>query len=234
MQSDLTTQPVSRVELYEGFESPDLHPADTEIQDKLRRQFEREFLASVATQDSGINPVQEPADYEFRLFTNSVDVPTRINIRSPTPTAGGPGFIQPRRADSYYFRNQPNSQELAQFQGAAVSGDDVIAELQRRWPGRELPWRVTTIKVKAQGKQLVVQPEVHSRQSQKKRVGKKRRTAIRKKRGLLERQKAQVSVRQAEKEAAEREKRTRRNREKKVKKKEKDKAKKSEKEGVDV
>ena len=93
---------------------------------------------------------------------------------------------------------------------------------------------MTTIKVKVQGKQVVVQPEAHGRQSQKKRAGKKPRIARRKTRGLLERQKAQVSVQRAEKEAAEREKRRRRNREKKVKKKEKDKAKKSEKGGVEV
>ena len=137
---------VSRVELYEGSKSPNLHPVDLEIQEKLRRQFESEFLASVATQDLGIDQgqsgvenvvgidqVQEPTDYEFRLFANSVDIPTRINIRSPTPTAGGPGLLQPQRPDSYYFQDRLKGQGLAQIQAAAVSGDDVIAGLQRRW-----------------------------------------------------------------------------------------------------
>ena len=126
---------------------------DSEIQDKLRRQFEKEFLISAITKNSDNSevhdeeivrsePAPEPEDYEFRLFskpapgfTNSDDAPTRIKIKSPTPTSGEPGFIQPRRPDSYYFRDYLDDEEATRFRAAAVSGEDVLAEVPRRWVG---------------------------------------------------------------------------------------------------
>ena len=123
-------------------------PIDPNTQDIFRRLFEKEFIISATTKESSngqeheraaTRQAQEPEEYEFRLFsgpppgvTTDAEVSTRINIRSLTPTTAEPGFIQPRRPD-YYFRGQLDEQEAFKFQAVAVSGEDVLAEVQRRW-----------------------------------------------------------------------------------------------------
>ncbi|MCJ1380126.1 hypothetical protein MMC17_003229 [Xylographa soralifera] len=179
---------------------------------------------------------EEEDAYEFRLFARpAIDAlssngePTkasRIVLRSPSPTVGQPGFVQPRRPDSYYFTTKATAEEESRYESAALSGEAVRAEQLRRWPGCELSWRVMTIKLSSTGStnRSTVTSDV---QAGKKRAGKKRRIVLRKRLVLEKAKKAALSMSKIEREAAEREKRTRRNREKKVKKKEKEKLKKA-------
>lgn len=77
-------------------------------------------------------------------------------------------------------------------------------------PGFEMPWRVTILKSTGCIMATAISNTSQTITAKKKRIGKKRRIAIRKQK------------------AAEREKRTRKNRDKKVKKRQKDKLKRSE------
>ncbi|MCJ1420949.1 hypothetical protein MMC32_007309 [Xylographa parallela] len=242
---------VRREDLYSASASPRLSSPDQDVKALLEQQYEslhhppsREASSMPAVEiepphrdtPDRASPEEEEEAYEFRLFARPVieffsveGEPTkasRIILRSPSPVIGEPGFVQPRRPDSYYFTNKATVEEESRYESAALSGEAVRAEQSRRRPGCELAWRVMTIKLPSIGssKLSIVRSDV---QAAKKRAGKKRRIVLRKRLVLEQAKKAALSMSKVEREAAEREKRTRRNREKKVKKKVKEKLKKA-------
>ena len=189
-------------------------------------------------------------EYEFRLFakpsTKSTEstTATRIVIRSPTPVHGEPGFVKPRRPDTYYFAGYAHGELMEHYRSAAVTGEHIVEGLNVPWvcpqvytegllclrilqPGCELPWRVVTIHAVDARKGSNSTRTTDATSHKRKRIGKKRRIMIRKKTATKKEEESAAKQDRAEKEAAEREKRTRRNREKKVKKKRKEKLKKS-------
>lgn len=81
-------------------------------------------------------------EYEFRLFAGpKAGAPAgadhtaaqRIALRSPTPTHRDPGFVVPRRPEGYYFTGPLSQEDSERFRLAAVSGEDIVKGLQRKW-----------------------------------------------------------------------------------------------------
>ena len=82
---------------------------------------------------------QEEA-FDFRLFSTPKAKASgaegrgqRVVIRSPSPDSGGRGFTQPDRPESYYFAPEPTDERKRQFEAAAMSGEEVLRELDTRW-----------------------------------------------------------------------------------------------------
>ncbi|MCJ1253457.1 hypothetical protein MMC24_001269 [Lignoscripta atroalba] len=243
-------KPIRRADLNSHSTSPEPSLPDTTIEARLREQLNLEYALPDKILDR-TTPVQQQLDtqtvpndggedadiFEFRLFSKSTSkplhtneragVPLRVNIRSPSPCVGEPGFLRPRRSDTYYFKGDPSVEEKEQYRSAAVSGDEITRQISVRWHGCSLPWRVITINATARTETSNSSAHTKSNPVRRTRQGKKRRIITRKKMALIAAKQAQVNMTQADREAAEREKRTRRNREKKVKKKEKEKAKKT-------
>lgn len=93
--------------------------------------------------DDGGKGLEEVETFDFRLFSKPTlkpsgsagtgNTPSKINIRSPSPPVGEPGFVRPHRLSSYYFTGEADSVKKKQFRASAISGRDVIDELRRRW-----------------------------------------------------------------------------------------------------
>ena len=98
-----------------------------------------------ASHGHGLDQVdlEEQDAYEFRLFAKPAAGPhsgdivptkaTRIVLRSPSPVIDSPGFIQPRRPDSYYFTTEATAENKSRYDIAALSGEAVRAGQLRRW-----------------------------------------------------------------------------------------------------
>ncbi|KAL9115275.1 MAG: hypothetical protein Q9187_007348 [Circinaria calcarea] len=252
MEEGADIRSVSRAELYPGSESSELHEDDRAVEESLQERYRQDYLSSAVdvTFDEGLERATNETDpgdegergqegveiFAFRLFSRSAskpsgsanngNTPSRIDIRSPSPPVGEPGFIHPRRPDSYYFTGEADRVTMERFHASAVCGQDVLAELQRRWRGNELPWRVITWRTTGAPVAWKQNLSTAKGSGGGKRAGKKKRIATRKKMALIQSQRTQATLSQQKKQAANREKRTRRNREKKVKKKERDKSKK--------
>ena len=76
---------------------------------------------------------------EFRLFTKPPGVSakhtaaTRVVVRSPTPVGGEPGFVIPRRQDTYYFTGSTNTELMEQYRSAAVTSEGILEGLKAQW-----------------------------------------------------------------------------------------------------
>lgn len=138
-----------------------------------------------------------------------------------------------KKPRSYYFADEPTSQDQLRLQAAAVDGETISELSKLPWPGCALPWKVKKLSPAGMKREVLighppqlvtVDETIHKRT----RKGKKTRIALRKKM-QANKDKCEEQARLAkEKEEADREKRTRRNREKKLKKKAKSQAKKLE------
>ncbi|KAL8736688.1 MAG: hypothetical protein Q9166_000054 [cf. Caloplaca sp. 2 TL-2023] len=210
------------------------------VKDQWRRQLDYIYQDDIVEQQKHDtkNPIVEPqstideandASYEFNLFSqkprqSAVSGPQRpkVLLRSPSPETKEPGFVRPARSSGYYFTVVGTEEEQMSFRDVAVEGVDVIRESQVKWPGSELPWRVTTITINPAKRAIVASNVLEAAKTGKrKKLGKKRRIAIRTE---LQAQKAReeaVRLAEAEKGTMEMEKRKRRNREKKLKRREK-------------
>ncbi|KAI4254191.1 MAG: hypothetical protein LQ352_003238 [Teloschistes flavicans] len=222
---------VRRSDLRSSSPSPDSALSDGEAETQWRRQLDQVYEVQVTELTHAA--IHEPAEeaYDFKLFSSSkcrndagitaTPLP-KIVLRSPEPESTEPGFVRPRRSDDYYFTGLRSSEEQEQYSDVAVDGGDVVKQSQSKWPGWELPWRVTKIKVHSDKRapEAATPPEPGD-SGKRKRIGKKRRIAIRLKLQARKKQEDSAKRTEAEKEAQEREKRTRRNREKKVKRREK-------------
>ncbi|CAK1361566.1 hypothetical protein CB0940_03073 [Cercospora beticola] len=182
---------------------------------------------------------------EFQLFappagkTENASGIAKIRLDSPDLTNAEPGLVNPNRDPRYYFTSGSSPEEQQNFEAAAMSGQDILNQSRRSWPGMAYPWKVLHLpKTKKQQKILAPSDALYTKlighQSVQKRTrpGKKARVAVRTKL-VAAKTKQEEKQKAAElKEAEEREKRTRRNREKKVKKKNREKAKKAEANGT--
>ncbi|KAL9113897.1 MAG: hypothetical protein Q9227_002031 [Pyrenula ochraceoflavens] len=174
----------------------------------------------------------EATSLEFRLFSgrakHASSTPVkeqtsvaRINIRSPTPTAGGGGgFVNPHRPRSYYFTPSIDGCEKRQeYQVAAIDGRDLCLRAKStNWPGMHLPFRLIKLPPSssvAPALKLGDSSTSAHVQRRRSRPGKKRRIAMRKRATV-----------QSAKIEEERMKKTQKNSRKKAKKRERDKARK--------
>jgi hypothetical protein len=134
---------VRREDLYRSrspSESPLDQPATQLLQTRLEKVFGAIVPAPSIDEDSlghgtKENHVQDE-EFEFRLFskpTGSKATGTepagndlqRINIRTPSPGTENGRFLQPHRPDDYYIVKEASAVTRAQFEIAALSGEDV-------------------------------------------------------------------------------------------------------------
>ncbi|KAM3423248.1 hypothetical protein BST61_g693 [Cercospora zeina] len=177
---------------------------------------------------------------EFQLFapaagkTENTSGIAKIRLDSPDLANAEPSLVNPNRDPRYYFTSTPSPEEQQNFEAAAMSGQDIIAQSRNSWPGMAYPWKVLHLS-KTKKQQKVLAPSdalfaklVESQGVQKRtRPGKKARVAVRMRLAAAKAKQEEKQKAAEVKEAEEREKRTRRNREKKVKKKNREKAKKA-------
>jgi hypothetical protein len=224
---------VRRDELQSPTSSPRSSP-DPDLEELLRSRIHGQFTYTTtedAVQDAGPSDEDEA---ELRLFAAPSNAPPqmhKIRLSSPTADSGEPGFLV-KKPRSYYFADEPTSDEEAAFQAAAIDGKGVLELSQLPWPGCALPWKVRNISPAGMRKEVLVghppmlatvEEKIHKRT----RKSKKTRIAIRKKLQVTKEKQSEQARLAQEKLEAEREKKTRRNREKKLKKKAKEQAKKA-------
>ncbi|KAH7073527.1 hypothetical protein BKA63DRAFT_575783 [Paraphoma chrysanthemicola] len=192
----------------------------------LRARVAGEFIftdTDVAGDHQGKSDEDET---ELRLFAASAtDAPTTHTIRLSSPGAGDgeQGFVK-KKPRSYYFADEPTSEEETRLEAAAIDGKTILELAAQPWPGCALPWKVQRISAAGIRKEVLVgHPPglvtVEDVAQKRKRKGKKTRIAIRKKMQATKDKREEQERLAKEKEEAGREKRTRRNREKKLKKK---------------
>ena len=116
--------------------------------EKLEAAYENPL--SVNRTDLETAPLENPeADgcrednaFEFRLFSRSSQArdsetvrgaPQRIQLRSPTPECGDPGFLVSRRPASYYFSGHSSEQHIHEYAQAAISGKDILNLSKMKW-----------------------------------------------------------------------------------------------------
>ncbi|KAH6642675.1 hypothetical protein C7974DRAFT_409214 [Boeremia exigua] len=228
---------VHRDELRSPEQSPRSTP-DRDIEELLRQRVSAQYAFTTTEQHSdGLDAVQSDEDEtELRLFAapaNAAPATVKVRLTSPGLDKGdGSGFLV-KKPKSYYFADEPTSDEELALQASAIDGRTVMELSKLPWPACAVPWKVRTITKDGIKKAVLVGhppmlATVEGKDHKRTRKGKKARIALRKKKqASKDKQEERIKL-AAEKEAAEREKRTRRNREKKVKKKAKAQAKKGE------
>ncbi|KAF1926735.1 uncharacterized protein M421DRAFT_205662 [Didymella exigua CBS 183.55] len=229
---------VRRDELRSPDESPPSTP-DRDIEELLRQRISTEFAFTTTEHDFGDDRDAAQSDEdeaELRLFAapaNAAPATLKVRLTSPGLDRGdGSGFLL-KKPKTYYFADEPTSDEELALQASAIDGSTVLELSRQPWPACVMPWKVTTITKDGIKKAVLVGhpptlAAVEEREHKRTRKGKKARIAIRKKKAANKDKHEERARLAAEKEEAEREKRTRRNREKKVKKKAKAQAKKAE------
>ncbi|KAF9701321.1 hypothetical protein EKO04_000262 [Ascochyta lentis] len=233
---------VRRDDLRSPDESPPSTP-DRDIQDLLRQRMTTEFTYTTTEHDTahGHDAVQSDEDEaELRLFAapaNAAPATLKVRLTSPGLDRGdGSGFLL-KKPKSYYFADEPTSDEELALQASAIDGRTVLELSRQPWPACAVPWKVRTLTPAGMKKAVLVGhppmlATVEEKDPKRTRKGKKARIALRKKKQANKDKQDERAKLAAEKEEAEREKRTRRNREKKVKKKAKAQSKKMEGEGT--
>ncbi|KAJ4985937.1 nucleolar protein [Stagonosporopsis vannaccii] len=230
---------VRRDELRSPDESPRSTP-DRDVQDFLRQRLSAEYAFTTTEREPDHGDVQEAAqsdedEAELRLFAapaNAAPATLKVRLTSPALDQGdGSGFLR-KKPKSYYFADEPTSDEELALHASAIDGSAVLELSRQPWPACAVPWKVRTLTKDGIKKAVLVGhpptlATVEEKESKRTRKGKKARIALRKKKQANKDKQEEKLKLAAEKEAAEREKRTRRNREKKVKKKAKAQAKKA-------
>ncbi|KAM0260714.1 hypothetical protein ACHAQJ_002630 [Trichoderma viride] len=212
-------------------------PVVTKPQVSDRKEEEEEELSSdeesepsTPVEDSPANEGGEAEDevYAFRLFSTAGPAPKVVleNIDRVQE-----GKLIRGRPLSYYLVTDLSPEKKQQYEMAAMSGEDVLAQSKVRTWGLELPWRVQTVKITRKAgpreRENLVQVE-GEQQAKRKRPGKKSRVAMRIK-ARAETQAAEAAKQKmAEKEEHLKDKKKRLNRLRKLKRKAKQKAEKGE------
>ncbi|KAH8716946.1 hypothetical protein GQ44DRAFT_624449 [Phaeosphaeriaceae sp. PMI808] len=228
---------VRREDLHSATVSPRSTP-DAKIEELLRSRVQDEFIFTTAASDIADPSATKESDNEdeeaeLRLFATPSSNALKVQkIRLSSPGAGdeNPGFII-KKPRSYYFADEPTSDEETRLQAAAITGDAIMELSQQPWPGCALPWKVhTTTPAGLKKEVLIGHPPtlvtVEDSMQKHKRKSKKTRISIRKKLQATKHKREELAKLAKERQEADREKRTRRNREKKIKKKAKAQAKK--------
>ncbi|KAL5611616.1 hypothetical protein BROUX41_000799 [Berkeleyomyces rouxiae] len=88
--------------------------------------------------------IDEPEEFEFRLFASSAAGPAKVVLEPDRPPAkvGAGAVLMPVRPLAYYLAARATGVRRAQFDAAAVSGDEVMAYARQRWWGYEMPWKI--------------------------------------------------------------------------------------------
>jgi hypothetical protein len=232
---------VRREDLHSPASSPRSTP-DPELEELLRSRIHDAFTFTtididIANDTAGREDAanSDPDETELRLFAtapNAAPTTHKIRLSSPGADSGDACFVV-KRPRSYYFAENPTSEEASRLQAAAVDGKTVLELSSQPWPGCALPWKVRTISPAGLKKEVLVghPPKlatVAEMLPKRTRKGKKTRIALRKKTQTAKEKREEQARLAKDKDEAEREKRTRRNREKKLKKKAKSQAKKLE------
>lgn len=184
----------------------------------------------------------ENEEVDFPLFSTATKAAAqRVRMRSATPERNEEDIwaeaVQTRvRPMEYWIIDDATlARRRTEFEQVVVTGEEVRAAAKVRWPGCELPWRVTHILARGPITSHCTATSVNGKH---KRPGKRRRIAIRtakekeaakeeaRLKSLHGRQKW-IGLTEDEKSRLDREERTRRNREKKAKRRIKEKAKKA-------
>jgi hypothetical protein len=202
----------------------------------LRSRIRTKFAYTTAETDTAephdvVNSDEE--ETELRLFAtgpSTTGSTNKIRLSSPGAGSGEGGFIV-KKPRSYYFADEPTSDEELRLEAAAIDGETILQLSSLPWPGCALPWKVRSISASGLKQEVLIghPPRlvaVEEKEKKRTRKNKKTRIAIRKKIEATKNKGEEEARLAKEKEEAEREKRTRRNREKKVKKKAKAQAKK--------
>jgi hypothetical protein len=209
----------------------------------LRQHISAEFDFTTTEHDAADDhdAVQSDEDeVELQLFAvpaNAAPATLKVRLTSPGPDTGdGSGFLV-KKPKSYYFADEPTSDEEVALQASAIDGRTVLELSRQPWPACAMPWKVRTLTNDGHKKAVLIGhpptlATVEEKDHKRTRKGKKARIALRKKKQANKNKAEERARLAAEKEEAEREKRTRRNREKKVKKKAKAQAKKAGGEGT--
>ncbi|KAF2033480.1 hypothetical protein EK21DRAFT_98188 [Setomelanomma holmii] len=221
---------VSREELESPVSSPRSTP-DAALEELLRSRLQNEFTFT-AEADIADATQSDEDETELRLFaTFTSDGPNTHKIRLSSPGAANSdlGFVK-KKPRSYYFADEPTSEERNRLEDAAIDGETILDLSKQPWPGSALPWKVQKISAAGIKKEVLVgyPPRLATIEQpipKRTRKSKKMRIAIRKKMQVTTSKREEQDRLAKEKEEAEREKRTRRNREKKLKKKAKAQAK---------
>jgi hypothetical protein len=220
----LTPPRVRREDLQSPASSPRSTP-DPELEDLLRSKTHTEFAFTTTEIDVEDAAHSDEDETELRLFAAPADAAPqsyKIRLSSPGADGGDPGFLV-KKPRSYYFADEPTSEEEGAFQAAAIEGRSVLELSQQPWPGCALPWKVRTISAAGLRKEVLVghppilvtveEEAAHKRT----RKGKKTRIAIRKKLQASQAKVGEQARLAQEREEALREKKTRLNRERKIK-----------------
>ncbi|KAL8972906.1 MAG: hypothetical protein Q9197_002570 [Variospora fuerteventurae] len=238
---------IRRSELRSPSASPEAASSNEEVrlkwQQRLCQVYNNGSIVDVELDNAVAKPTVSIPDqpdegiYDFRLFSRNVKTNhachqwiNRVRIESPTPVTKEPGFVHPRRSEDYYFTGTRLDIERRRYEEATVNGEQVLKESRAKWPGFELPWRVTTILERNAPKRST--PSTTFAQvttaGKRRRNGKKKRIATRIRTRAQSEREAVLKRTEVEKQAMEAEKRNRRNREKKIKRREKARAMKKE------
>lgn len=170
---------------------------------------------------------EQKEEFEFRLFNSA---PT-TKVALPEADDGAPkgdGAMVRRRPLSYYISAPLTTEQKAQFDFAAVSGEQVLERAKQRSWGMEMPWRVTHIGLApknlrsgtstqilaAPGNTLEAEEE---EKAKRKRPGKKRRIAARTREREAKKKAEAADKSKVTKEEHLREKKKRLNRQRKLK-----------------
>lgn len=217
---------------------------DAEIHARLNAQLARALGLDHSGSEAALSNVSakqevpmEPDDdagaeaeddgYEFRLFSTSAQAPRIVLEDDNVPTGNG-GILAPRPL-SYYLVTDVSEGQKKQYEFAAMTGDDVLAQSRWKAPGLELPWKLNTIKTtprKSKKSSKGSSSGSDADTTKRKRPGKKRRIALRTKERAKKAEAEELAKKKTEKEELVKDKKKRLNRLKKLRKRAKEKEKK--------
>ena len=147
---------MARAELEIEAFSEDDDSVDHALEAQFRDYFEPQDVNGTSqSQDSDAKRVEDASSclveqnanhedeaYSFRLFAKpgvpglpegEEQSPQRISLRSPSPASGEPGFVNTERPATYYFTGETSAERAEQYRIAAVSGEQLLQGLGRRW-----------------------------------------------------------------------------------------------------
>ena len=125
--------------------------------DKNDGEQELEFRLFATSSSSSLLPcfTTGPTDKHSNADTvpiNSKDTTTtttqRIRLNSPSPCQN-PGFVVPNRQLEYYLAVTPSAAKMAEYESAAVEGEDVMKAAGTVWYGCTYEWKI--IRVRSRG-----------------------------------------------------------------------------------
>lgn len=246
---ETTERIVDRSQLESEDDSPITSPDPEDFQKfkELSNVVFAEPSANVGTSNVLYEDGAEDEELDFRLFaapkdakpSQATETAQKVRLRSPSIDHTTAGFIRPTRDPKYYFAQTLSTTDQENLRASALTGEDVVAQANRPWPGSAYPWKVLKLPLSAECSSLRdptnnIATSAEKIEAKRTRPGKKYRIKLRTKHAALQSQQLAAKAAEEAKKEAERQKRTQRNRVKKVRKKARDKEKKAKAGGEDV